>query len=251
MSYTDNIKNISQISIDKKNDLGILFIHHKNDELTKYHFYLLKKHNPNATIFPIQDETKEGLECAIKLNDKNIYWNMSCMWYCCDTYFYRFFMSDICQENKCKRYAYVEYDSYVTDDLRNVYDSVWNEDKLCGPYVFDKKSEPNCGWWKDPNTIKTINKYGSNFKDNLLAIDPFCGIFSTYDILMNISEESKNPMFYNIFCDLRIATIAKKINIPVSGVSEKFNKRVRASKVKIEEEPGFYHIVKDLNNAKI
>jgi len=238
--------NISIISKDTKNELGIWFIHHKNDELTKYHFDLLKKHNPNATIFPIQDETKEGLPGAIKFDKKNIFWDMADMWMCCDTYIYRFFLSDICKEKKCKRYAYVEYDSHVSGDLANVYEPVWNKDALCGPYVFDMDKEPKCGWWAEKHTTDTIKKYGNDFKNDMKAIDPFCGIFSSYDIFASITEKAKNPMFYSIFCDLRIGTIAKKLGIKMSEISEKFNKRVRASAVKVEDEPGFYHIVKTI-----
>jgi len=67
---------ISQILLESKKELGILFLHHRNDKLTKYHFDLLKQNNEDAIIFPIQDETKEGLPGAIKLDKNNIYWDI-------------------------------------------------------------------------------------------------------------------------------------------------------------------------------
>ena len=78
----------------------MLFLHHKNDALTRHHFDLLCRSNPHATIVPLVDAPESALPGAVDVSRFPSRWDTRNKWRNCDTAIYRWFENRPCRTRR-------------------------------------------------------------------------------------------------------------------------------------------------------
>jgi hypothetical protein len=174
--------------------LCVLFLHHLDDALTRYHAEMISKRNPRTTLVPLT--FRAGLQNAIcpvlsptRLNE----WRNS------DFLIYNWFHSK--HYVAAKRYIIVEYDTLCVASFEDFYAAVWDEPVAAAGLVdFDR--EPEWHWFCE---IKDQSLY----RNRLAGMRPISGIFLSHPALAAMSRLALDPIYVPLYCECRIGTLAR------------------------------------------
>ena len=175
------------------NELGILFTYHIMNKTVLDNFNSFKKHNPDALVVPISSGLTDLPGTFVT---KHPLFEGKLGWRNHDIAFYQFY-----KENKqpCKRWLFVEWDTYCNCDIARLYQDFWDCD-----FVVNYTHEQGSNWW----WFEETHKIPENLKQYISGISPMtCSLLS--DRALKAITENSHLLESDIFCELRIATLAR------------------------------------------
>jgi hypothetical protein len=191
----------------KQHEYIILFLYHKrNDPVTWKHYGLMKHFNPKVPIIPIIDGGVNELPGTVDVKDFPSKWYTDNLYFYPDTLLYRWFEN---RQISAKRYVMIEYDAYCELSFPEFLKDVWDKPVACHKY-FTYEWWPDWYWFQYDMSNWNIPEY---LQGDLAAISPFGFILFQHDALATIVA---NAIPYRMFCETRIATACRKMDIPVS-----------------------------------
>jgi hypothetical protein len=222
----------------KIHEYVILFLYHKrNDPLTWKHFALMQHFNPNVPIIPIIDDGIDELPETVDVKYFPSKWYTDQLYYYPDTLLYRWFEN---REISAKRYIMIEYDALVEISFPEFLRDVWDKPVAAHKY-FTYEWWPDWIWFQYDEAHYNIPEY---LRGYLAAICPFGFIMFSHDALESIVA---NAVPYKMFCETRIATACRRMEIPVSTFGNtKGTISYRQCDLIRTPYPTIYHPVKDM-----
>lgn len=213
-------------------ELCVLFLHHRNDPVTRKHIALLREHNPNAAIVPLTFDVPEPLPDAVDVLGWDSRWKVAHPWRNIDEIVYRWF------ENRpfdAERYIILEYDCLCTVDLKRHYASVWDAD-VAACDLFTAAENPDWMWFSE------IDRLAEPDRRHAAAIVPFVGtMYSHSGLLAYLAAAPTN----DLFCEFRMGTTVRKAGLTFA----RFPLAVRRTILWHQYpygvgRPGLYHAIK-------
>lgn len=143
-----------------------------------------------------------------------------------------------------KRIVFMEWDCYCNVSIRDFYKEVWDAD-LAARHVIDPSKEPDWGHFKNglPEGV-------ADTPETMYGIAPLAGILLSKQGLQAICEELKRkPAWRSVFCELRVATIARHLGLSIIQLPDQKSKFLRGSPPCWEfseiDQPAVWHMVKE------
>jgi hypothetical protein len=214
-------------------DLCILFIHHSDDELTRFHADLIRTNNPTAHFVPLT--FSKGLAGAVspgkffpgewpsRNTDNLIYaWSWSCDYVL------------------AKRYVVLEYDTLCTVPICDFYRAVWNEPLAAAASVTLEKN-PDWWWFRE---IPDFRPFGNT----LAGIIPLSGLFLSNEALTSLAELARNPLYWPLFCECRVGTMARAAGYSPVRISPDAADFL-TWQPRVPSRPGIWHPVKSKQDS--
>jgi hypothetical protein len=213
----------------------ILYLHHRNDDVTRQNYELLRRNNPWPVV-PIHANQPEHLPSAINVARDDRFRDETDVWRYSDNLIYRFFEQGHIQ---AKRYISFEWDTYATAPVQQHYAEVWDCD-AAGPGLYYPHLH---GWYY---WFCETGRMPSAFRTCAAAFSPLCGVMLSRRALEDVTAgEIPN----NVYCELRLATVVRaakyslcQLPTPKSGQNAFDLDSLRGDCVV----PGIYHPVKFL-----
>jgi len=174
--------------------LCVLFLHHMDNDLTRYHAELILKFNPTVTIVPLTFRGGlDGAICPIPEPFKLSQWKNA------DLLIYSWFRSK--HYVAAERYIIVEYDTLCAASFEDFYGAVWDE-PVAAASVFNLERQPGWRWFWDMRDQ-------TPYRNKLAGMSPLSGILFSHAALAAISELAKDPIYAPLYCECRIGTLAR------------------------------------------
>jgi hypothetical protein len=177
--------------------LCILFLHHADDELTRFHADLIQRLNPGVPFVPLTFD--RGLPQALRFEMPAV----TDQWHDNDLLVYAWFLSP--HRLEAERYLVVEYDTFCTVPFHEFYAHVWNKPVACARVLTPQKN-PNWWWFR---TIKDRSPFG----ENLFGMSPISGILLSRAALELIAENGLNQTYRPLLSECRIGTLVRSVHI--------------------------------------
>jgi hypothetical protein len=178
------------------NKTCILFFHHKNDELTNYHWQLVQEYNQDCDCFAVWcDDGFSNRECLADAVE------IPCTFQCgnnaanADLIWRQWFISYGRDMGHC-RFIWVEYDTNCQVSLSTWLAEVWHKD-VAASQVYGSE-----WWWH-----KQIQFLPRSWQSYASGIAPFNMTMLSRAALEAYANE---PMHESLFCELRMPTFFKK-----------------------------------------
>jgi hypothetical protein len=173
--------------------LCILFLHHADDDLTRFHADLIQRLNPGVPFVPLTFD--RGLPNSLRFEMPEV----TDQWHDNDLLIYAWFVSS--HRIESKRYLIIEYDTYCTVPFREFYAVVWDQPVSCARVV-TPQNDPSWWWFR---TIQDRSPFG----ENLLGMSPICGILLSREVLERIAVEGLSATYRPLLSECRIGTLVR------------------------------------------
>jgi len=210
-------------------DLCILYLHHKDNSLTRIHARLLQKYNPGAAFVPLT--FRNGMPNAVRF-PFNCRRAVHGEWGSVDLLIYDWFKSK--HKITASRYIILEYDTMATVPLKDFYQDVWDESAAgAQPLTIEKNSD--WIWFKDLDAATPLPLGG---------FVPFCGIFLSHDALSKVVELAHIPPLAFVNSECRIATLARLAGCQLKKIRPYAETYISWTTVS-PDCPGVWHPIKD------
>jgi len=243
-------------------DLIVIFIYTKKDEITNINLSSLKRYNPNLKIIDICQHDFVDLHYKF-LEDKPIkLWQPYEIWYWgSDNLFLYWYLSN--PSIRAKNYLLLEWDTFCYN--KSIIDFFGENDLLenIGIKTINYvryKDNPFYHWFKEQKNnrfIKEIYTY-----DNFACCTPLCGTLINDNVVESIIEHIKQHKYANKFyVESKFATIANLLNFSVQEYSRNHKHYISYSENicnnylnEIESnnwsKNGIYHPIKNIKTLK-
>ncbi|MFO0744570.1 MAG: hypothetical protein U1F43_02715 [Myxococcota bacterium] len=219
--------------------LCVLFLHHKDDALTRLHFDLLRRSNPRAVIVPLCDAPEGRLPGAIDTAALPTPWNTSNKWRSCDTMIYRWFRQ---RDFDAERYVVLEYDCRCDIDLLQHYRALGDVDVVAASYI-EPERHPRWYWFREAERLSDADRAAR------AGIVPIAGAAFTHDALARVCDVVTTA---DVFSELRLGTAVRRAGLRVrtfAGADRRhFGWREYRRPI---VRPGLYHAVKHVNHNQV
>jgi hypothetical protein len=184
-------------------DCVILFLHHNNDEITRFHLNQFKIHNPYFKIVPINPSSYP----------KSKLWSYNNMWMHNDTMIYDWMDSK--DFVPAKRYCWFDWDTLCEQSIDEYYGEHWDSD-FAGTHVYNIQNHSYWQWFQHAKKYKNLSKY----HNELRGVAPFCGTIVSKDAFQISVERLKKENFEWIdqMNELRLATCANLEGVTLSAI---------------------------------
>jgi len=184
------------------NEVGILFTYYQNNRVVLDNFNSFKTYNPEALIIPISLTEVADLPNTYKVKHPRLFDRQS-RWRNCDLAYYHFYKQN---KQQCTRWLLTEWDTYCTCNISQFFRDYWNYD-----FVANNIHHKDSGWW----WFRELDKIPIDLRQFVCGISPLtCTLLSDKAFCL-ISE--KSPLLdLDIFCELRLATLAKICDIEIT-----------------------------------
>lgn len=185
-------------------DCVILFLHHQNDDITKYHLEMFQKYNPNFKVVALNPSS----------SPKSNLWLYDNMWMYNDTMIYDWVDSNNFIE--AKRYCWFDWDTLCNQSVDEYYGDNWDDD-IVGTNIYTNDTNPGWQWFNHARIKKDLNKYNDKF----VGISPFCGILCSREALFESINQmrSENHLWKDQNNEFRFSTCANICNIPIKKIN--------------------------------
>ena len=210
-------------------DLCILYLHHKDDSLTRIHARLMQKHNSGAAFVPLT--FRQGMQNALRFPfdyRRAIHGE----WGSADLLVYDWFKSR--HKITASRYLILEYDTLATVPLKDFYHDVWDE-SAAGALPLTQERNPDWIWFKDLDSASPLPLGG---------FVPFCGIFLSHDALSKIVKLAHIPPLAFVNSECRLATLARLVGCDLKKIHPRAETYISWTSVS-PDGPGIWHPIKD------
>ncbi|HEV7927674.1 MAG TPA: hypothetical protein VGR14_20145 [Verrucomicrobiae bacterium] len=174
--------------------LCVLFLHHMDNDLTRYHAELISQYNPMATLVPLTFRGGiDGAICPVEVPSGFNQWKNS------DLLIYYWFRSK--DYVAAERYLIIEYDTLCATSFEEFYAGVWDE-PVAAAIAYTHQQQPAWRWFCE---IRDQTPY----QNKLAGLSPLSGILFSRAALAAISELAKDPLYASLYCECRIGTLAR------------------------------------------
>jgi hypothetical protein len=208
--------------------LCVLFIHHADDELTRFHADSIVTLNPAAVFVPLT--FRMGFPAAVRPLTLDVgdveHWNV-------DRLVYHWFLSP--NRVDAARYLIIEYDTLCTSPFCEFYQEVWDR-PVAGASFTTWATEPGWYWFQQISTPEI-------FQDKLAGIIPISGILLSHSALSTMAELAAETRFDPLYCECRIGTLANTTGFPLTQIRADAQDYIHW-KVRVPDRPGIWHPVK-------
>jgi hypothetical protein len=187
----------------------ILFVHHKNDEVTRAHLEHLRRLNPYP-IVPLKNQSDEGIVGAIRPPHGEDPWHGA------DAPIYSWFAR---RGFDAARYIVLEWDCLMTIPVREYYAEVW--DKKAGACTIVTPATHPCWYW-----FREIGLFSEELRPYAAGLVPLNGVFLSHEAMIAITSKTIPK---DVFSELRLGTLLRAhaielIEIPVTkGATNSWN----------------------------
>ena len=192
-------------------ELCILYLHHRDDAVTRLHMDLLVRSNPFALIVPIVDAPESALPLSVDVSQLPTPWNTTNKWRSCDTMIYRWFAHRTCD---AKRYVVLEYDCWCDVDLVEFYAEYADADVVTSHY--DVGDKP-WAWFVERDRL------GPEDRPFAAGVSPIAGTMFTHAALEQVCAMASRE---DVYCELRLGTAIARCGLRVRTLEGKKQKRI-------------------------
>lgn len=214
------------------NDCCILFSYIRPSGVAKRHYELIRQHNPGHVIVPVTAYDLRLSDDSVCLAGRPSRWDLSDMWRGCDSNVYRWWPT----APPARRYIYLEYDSYCTVGVREVFDSVWDADFACREFQSPIHSDNR--WGGEVSALAEVERRHASW------LWPLNGFLASRDCLEAVVRGVSSAP---VFCEVRLATAVAAVGAAVATMPWWVTNS--SSPVEVGPEPGIYHPVKTAVDA--
>lgn len=255
-----------QNNMNNTNDKVILFTHHSQNDITKHHFELVKKHNPNIPVIPVGFEHHQLLEGSHIVRKTSEYpdndqlntilqtGNSSES----DLYIYDFFIHN----QDYKSYIVIEWDTYCNASIEDCYGEAMDKYDTFSALSFtnipdhpdtvhtQKRYVTEWSWYhyfqllKSPAEQKKLMPYlGGTYPTSLL--------FYKHHVLHNmVSYLLSDPRLYdNIQNEMRLGTLIQQAGYKIVEYGQHTNQFFEQPHYQTDianNIKGYYHPIKTI-----
>jgi hypothetical protein len=218
--------------------LCILYLHHRDDAVTRHHFDLVRRHNPRAVVVPLVDEPHGALPGAIDVSRLPTPWNTSDKWRSCDTMIYRWFSHRTCEAD---HYLVLEYDCRADIDLLALYRPYLDGDVVVAHWQ-DRALVPEWHWFGE------VERLAPDERALAAGVTPIATTLFTHDALARVCAHVSTA---DLFSELRLGTAIRKAGLRVRELPRREGARIdwREYRRPILG-PGLYHPIKAVHHNR-
>jgi len=211
--------------------LCVLYLHHADDDLTNFHYEMIKKSNPTVPIVPLTFKLGMRNSVAMSINlPKN---QNNSEWRNCDMLVYEWFRSDL--RIMAERYLILESDTLCNMPIKEFYSDVWNK-AASGAKIQTPQSNPK---WRPFFEARQL-KLG---EQHLQGITPLCGILLSFEALDSITKLAKDRCLDLLHCELRIGMLLSRAGYAAESISDCIDQYISCF-MQIPIGPGIWHKIK-------
>jgi hypothetical protein len=210
-----------------KAECCILFMHHRDDELTRRHLRLLRAHNPFPVV-PLHCGQREHLPHAVNVGALADVWRNSDLGYL--NWFRR-------RPFDAERYLWLEYDTFASMPVREFYREVWHCD-AAGPRVKSPEQNPDWCWFSERGLLPP------SLRSHCGGLSPLSGILLSHRAMTVLAHAAPMP---SVFCEFRVGTLLQAAGIRLTALPPERAATVDwtpSSFLFDPATPGIYHPVK-------
>lgn len=209
-------------------ELCILFLHHGDNELSRFHANRFNKLNPRAALVPLTFNT--GIPGAIRPIAARV---EAEEWRNVDRLIYQWFQS--LNAVAAERYLIVEYDTLCTIPVREFYREVWDA-PLAAATIQTPEANPDWWWFRN---ISDPGRYNGN----LAGLIPLSGVLMSRAVLAAIAPLASGPLYDSMNCECRVGTLAKTVGFTAKKIRPNASDYI-SSNPRFPTGPGIWHSVK-------
>lgn len=241
-------------------DLAIIFIYTKFDEITKINYNSIVDNHPDTPVYKISQNDFDDYHYTFLDLRPLKYWNGGEIWFWgSDNIFLYWYLS---QNIRAKNYIIFEWDTFVNNC--NIYD-FYGKENLQGntgiltPLLAEQSKDPWYYWFQFQADNKLIkNFYGYK---NFCCSTPLCGTVISDECISSIIEHIKKYPFANkIYVETKFSTIAKYLGFTIKEIDNKrsyisydtniCNNLLKSLKSKNKSNNGIFHPIKNIQTVK-
>lgn len=188
-------------------------------DVTKRNIDQMAALNPDAEIVPLTFDS--GVSNSVLLSPVD--WSVSNKWAASDTLFYAYGLHE--HRVEAKRYLLMEYDVFCTQSFQEFYADVWDAEIAALPFHYYHPGIQTWPWFGEDcpqgRFAKRMHDLGA-YGDKLCAVAPSIGIMFNHDAFLKVCDTARDPIFYNLFCEARMATAIAMSGCKVSLLRHDF-----------------------------
>lgn len=240
----------------------VIFIYTKKDEITKINLQSIKKNNPDIKIIDICQDDFVDLHYKF-LDDRPIkFWHSNDIWYWgSDNLFLYWYLSNT--KIRAKNYLILEWDSFCYKKSIIEFFGESNLNNNTGIKTINYvsyKHNPLYHWFKEQKHNKFIQEiYTYN---NFACCTPLCGVLINDKLVSSIIDHLKDHKYANKFyVESKFATIANYLGYKIEEYSHNLQNHISysericgdyLSEIEYNNWPkaGIYHPIKKIENIK-
>jgi len=210
----------------------ILFAHHANDHVTRFHLKLLQRINP-FPVLPLRNQSDEGVESSIR----PVYHEAP--WHGTDGLLYAWFRD---RTFDAERYIFLEWDCRMTMPVREYYAEVWNSQAAASEFLTPDHN-PHWCWFRELNLLP------AELRDSAAGVAPLNGLMLSHEALRLIASK---PIPADVFSELRLGTLLRANGIhvtPIPAAKASTNSFKPYLTYFDPTRPGLYHPIKSLDST--
>jgi len=227
-----------------KHEVCILFAHHRNDQVTQYHYSLIRRYNPTVPIVPLTYGFKSVLPGNVDVAEFKSRWEIGeghqSIWRNLDAWLYVWF--EECHNVEAERYIFLEWDCYCNCSVFDFYKDVSEADLAAASIRTNHEDPDDWYWWVEKEKLGI-------FQSAARGIVPLAGLLISERLLDWIKHTSTWHVEYQlqgVFSELRLGTLANILGarlIEIPGAKDVFLTAHQLHKDPCDG-PGIYHQIK-------
>lgn len=235
------------MSLSSNESLGIVFLHHTADEITRANFASFRRWNPGETIISVSagDALENGYSireiagaAAIWESRTN---SLNRRAESADLLLYLWYPS---RREFCDKWLIVEWDAYCEMPARDFLSNVW-EFPISGPSIRLPNRENEWHWFQH------VADFPVDLQPYATGIVPFCFIQIADYVLANVYRLASSLELEAGNCELRLPTLASALGFPAVANPRADGKITwQAHPVDTEITEGMWHPIKWLRRYR-
>lgn len=220
-----------------QSELGVVFLHFRDDPCTVFHRELVQKANPTAIVIPVAS-SKACLFGSHNLVGEPGLWSThgaSYPWSNADLMLYQWYEN---RKVSCKKWVVIEWDTRCNISFAEYFGEAWDQPAVA-PDVYIHKQHP--WYWFD----KDFHIIPENLKPNAAGMSPVsCLLFKdeVLDAMVRVMKLNYTPAF----SELRLGTLARHVGATPVRVPNPKGKVTWQLFDDDPSQPGIWHPVKGI-----
>jgi hypothetical protein len=190
-------------------ECGVLFTHHRTDDVTRRNMESFARHNPDCVVVPISTE-RDVFKGSYRL-DENDHWRAITarrgrgVWRNVDWAYWLYYAD---RAYNCKRWLFSDWDVHCTGPMAEFYGPAWDADVACAhPAVV---GEPY--YW-----FKEIPRLPAEWRGQAAGVIPMaCTLVS--DRAMKAMTAAAAAVSYDLFSEVRVGTLARVCGFEIQTI---------------------------------
>ena len=224
-------------------EVGVIFTHFNTNPVTLQNLDSIRHCNPDVPIIAVSSSPEHILPGGLDISrDKT--WaavtrgSAHQKWRNNDLKFYYGYRN---RRVDCKRWVVLEWDAYCSMPLQEFFAESWDADIACRRF-FSPGEEYRWYWFRERDRLP------QKFRASAQGAVPLVAVLFSNEAMHRLSEAARE-LEKNIFCELRVGTLAKYLGLRCAGIPKADSLRSirwKSVPVKLLTRPGIWHAVKRL-----